>query len=603
MTAILLSLDGLLRTGAPLAEGDGHADDDEGTGFTTDMTAEPQDAVALPLLPPVSGGRHDPLRHWLEENAGISAELADISAPENTVALILTDVAAGGDGAAPQGPGQPVIARNGSESGPSQVSPSAALRARAEADIGQAPAITTDLRSGGSDLPAPAQTVAGTPLAADDSPAAVRPPDAASPRAGMAPSQEQPQPVATATPPLPDVSTVANGADPAAHPVQTSPVTEGAAPAPDLAQAGSSPLQAAPSDKGHGPVQTGSTPGTAADSDPRTDSRSLAEARPRTDWTPIPVTRAPSEHAQTPAQVAGQVMPQAVAQDAAQVMPQVTPQVTAQPAVQLPPDPERRPLEQAMPADGLAAKPYDDPWRKPVLPNRPAQGPLIDAEHGPEVRPMRSPAMAELPATPVYGLEIRSPAPVRPDFVQPASSIAMIAHDELAATAARVGDIAELFISPGGMTGPTGREAQHTGPGRPEGAAPVLRQIGEALLTTRSGVTELVLAPEELGRLRMTITGQERPQLVFWAERPETMELLRRNIEQLSAELQEAGVDAGMLDFRDEPPPRAREQAGDDDPADQRDGSGMRQSVLAVPAPLAIGVARPQGARRIDVRL
>ncbi|MFN3525526.1 MAG: flagellar hook-length control protein FliK [Paracoccus sp. (in: a-proteobacteria)] len=176
----------------------------------------------------------------------------------------------------------------------------------------------------------------------------------------------------------------------------------------------------------------------------------------------------------------------------------------------------------------------------------------------------------------------------------------MTAPDNPVTFDARVSEIADVFMSATGGTNPAGREIAPSAIGRPEGAAPVLRQIGEALVTTRSGVTELVLAPDELGRLHMTIIGHERPQLVVWAERPETMELLRRNIEQLSAELQEAGVDAGMLDFRDGPPPRIPQQLRG---SDQEDGAGLRQMALAVPAALAIEQARPLGARRIDIRL
>ncbi|MFN4102553.1 MAG: flagellar hook-length control protein FliK, partial [Pararhodobacter sp.] len=140
-------------------------------------------------------------------------------------------------------------------------------------------------------------------------------------------------------------------------------------------------------------------------------------------------------------------------------------------------------------------------------------------------------------------------------------------------------------------------------PARPEAVAPVLRQISGALVSTRAGMTEIMLAPEELGRLHMIWTGHDRPQLVLWAERPETLDLLRRNIDLLTAELQEAGVDAGLLDFRDGPPPELPGQARRDMPPEPEEAAQAQRIAVAASTSLAAGATRLASTRRIDVRL
>lgn len=73
----------------------------------------------------------------------------------------------------------------------------------------------------------------------------------------------------------------------------------------------------------------------------------------------------------------------------------------------------------------------------------------------------------------------------------------------------------------------------------------VARQITDAVVTAREDRVEVALAPEELGRIRMVMTGPDHsPHVVIWAERPEVLDQLRRN----AAFLQDCFGDAGMAD-------------------------------------------------------
>lgn len=75
--------------------------------------------------------------------------------------------------------------------------------------------------------------------------------------------------------------------------------------------------------------------------------------------------------------------------------------------------------------------------------------------------------------------------------------------------------------------------------------ASISQQIAEAVVTTREDRIEVVLAPEELGRIRMVMSGSEHnPHVLIWAERPEVLDQLRRN----ASFLQECFGDAGMAD-------------------------------------------------------
>ncbi|MEM9708752.1 MAG: flagellar hook-length control protein FliK [Pseudomonadota bacterium] len=79
-------------------------------------------------------------------------------------------------------------------------------------------------------------------------------------------------------------------------------------------------------------------------------------------------------------------------------------------------------------------------------------------------------------------------------------------------------------------------------------AQAVLAQIAEAARTRQDGQIEITLSPEELGRVRLTMAPSDYGMSVtILAERPETLDLIRRHIDLLSRDLQGQGF--GKLDF------------------------------------------------------
>ena len=100
----------------------------------------------------------------------------------------------------------------------------------------------------------------------------------------------------------------------------------------------------------------------------------------------------------------------------------------------------------------------------------------------------------------------------------------------------------------------------------------VARQITEGLSAALAEPAagdriELVLRPEELGRVRFELRGEgDRLMVTLTADRPETMDLLRRHLPDLLAELEQAGYGGASLDFgqpghSDRPPPTEAAQA------------------------------------------
>lgn len=81
------------------------------------------------------------------------------------------------------------------------------------------------------------------------------------------------------------------------------------------------------------------------------------------------------------------------------------------------------------------------------------------------------------------------------------------------------------------------------------------RHLPAALAKAASGVdkddrVELLLDPVELGKVRFELSSSaDRVQVNVSVERPETLDLLRRNIETLRAEFRDAGFDAATLSF------------------------------------------------------
>lgn len=125
---------------------------------------------------------------------------------------------------------------------------------------------------------------------------------------------------------------------------------------------------------------------------------------------------------------------------------------------------------------------------------------------------------------------------------------------------------------------------------------PVMQQVTSAMVTTRKDATEIALSPEELGRLRVVMSGPDRNHVTIWAERPETLDLVRRNADMLVQHLQEAGIDTMDMEFRqDHGGPWQDGDAGTARPdLDDTDRPVTTRMQIATP---------PVSDRRVDIRL
>ncbi|MEP2640202.1 flagellar hook-length control protein FliK [Roseobacter sp.] len=148
---------------------------------------------------------------------------------------------------------------------------------------------------------------------------------------------------------------------------------------------------------------------------------------------------------------------------------------------------------------------------------------------GPSATPKVN-AETAVPRTP-----IATPQPVMPITAQPDSAGLDVA------TLSPVGDV----------EGPSTWDPRSTAPttlaqtlSRPETPSMIGRQMAEVLQRLPDRPVELSLNPEELGRVRMSISASEGGiTLNVLAERPETLDLMRRHIDQLAREFQALGYE------------------------------------------------------------
>lgn len=106
---------------------------------------------------------------------------------------------------------------------------------------------------------------------------------------------------------------------------------------------------------------------------------------------------------------------------------------------------------------------------------------------------------------------------------------------------------AERGTSVGSTVNPAGA------PANPETARHVAQQIAVSVLNAPGKTTEIALNPEELGRVRLSLTAADGVlTLAVLAERPETQDLLRRHIDVLAQEFRELGYDSISFSFSHE---------------------------------------------------
>lgn len=142
-------------------------------------------------------------------------------------------------------------------------------------------------------------------------------------------------------------------------------------------------------------------------------------------------------------------------------------------------------------------------------------------------------------------------------------------------------------------------DAPETAGPRPGPNVPVARQIAEALVTARGEVIEIALAPEELGRLRMVVSGPDQaPHVTVWVERPEVLDQLRRNGAFLQECLGDAGMEGASFEFRGDTRPDSQDGRAEPAP-DRHDGTAPAFAPQAV----SVSWTTLAGPARLDIRI
>ena len=132
---------------------------------------------------------------------------------------------------------------------------------------------------------------------------------------------------------------------------------------------------------------------------------------------------------------------------------------------------------------------------------------------------------------------------------------------------------------------------------------PILRdalpQIVETVRSTARGEVELTLNPEELGRIRLSMSGGEAGlQVTIQSDRAETAELLRRHIALLRDEL--AGLGYAQVDIGFGGRHGSQPQAPVPEPHAEPPGAAPMVASAIDDAP---GAHRPVPSARLDMRL
>lgn len=135
----------------------------------------------------------------------------------------------------------------------------------------------------------------------------------------------------------------------------------------------------------------------------------------------------------------------------------------------------------------------------------------------------------------------------------------------------------------------------------PDMARQVASQIADVARISDDGRIEISLKPEELGRLSLTFNNEGGAMTVsLSAERPETLDLLRRNIDQLDLALGQLGYGDVTYDFAG----GAGEGSGGNGNDDGAFGARTKEGVLAEATPaLSIDLNARADSGGMDIRL
>lgn len=152
-----------------------------------------------------------------------------------------------------------------------------------------------------------------------------------------------------------------------------------------------------------------------------------------------------------------------------------------------------------------------------------------------------------------------------------------------------------IFAPTSGETTATSRATPVAAVALPTPVQQIVSQLQAAILPISPGVTEVQLNPEELGRIRLVISGSEQAlTLSVQADRPETADLMRRHIDGLAEQFRAMGFQDLSFQFQ------GQGHAGQAD--DSPDGAGADTTTTTEPDPDTTA-ALPLAVSGLDLRL
>lgn len=269
----------------------------------------------------------------------------------------------------------------------------------------------------------------------------------------------------------------------------------------------------------------------------------------------------------SPAPVEADVAP-AAPRSVVQQAPTVTkPEVVAQPGqttpnagpVQNTVTPEvtqvRQPTEPAVNYGQVEATPPAKPVNVPPLATAPAQPvPMRQPVRGDVERADREPP-TEWPRT----RETPPAAPVPPrvsvsTVQQPQPTVPIVTGFETLSAPVSIEAGAEQIVTHAVESPTRGFDAVTSGQpaavARPELAREIGRQLAPSIMAAADGSVDIALSPKELGHVRMSLSVTDTGvTLMVSGERPETVDLMRRHSEELSAAFREMGYENIAFSF------------------------------------------------------
>ncbi|MCK8463349.1 flagellar hook-length control protein FliK [Aliiroseovarius sp. S1339] len=119
----------------------------------------------------------------------------------------------------------------------------------------------------------------------------------------------------------------------------------------------------------------------------------------------------------------------------------------------------------------------------------------------------------------------------------------------------------------------------------------VSAQLAEVARSNPDKPVELTLNPEELGRLRLTFrTDASSMNVILQVERPETLDLMRRHIEQLAQDMHELGYDDVSFTFHQQgDPPADGQSKGDAQPNQAGRSNGFAHQPVQDVVQISVG--------------